>query len=439
MQAQIQNRYEIRDPLHRAIQISASEREIVDSPFVQRLRDIRQLGFSHYPFPGATHTRFIHSLGVMHLAGRVFDAIFDDKPFVSELRRLSLRSCLRLAALLHDIGHGPFSHTAEFAMPNIHALGFTDKPDRRAAHEDYTVAILLNSELALLIEQNFPFTSRHVAALIDNHIDIYDDFFMLDGIDLRPILSQCISSNLDVDRLDYLMRDSYYTGVQYGKIDVDWLISHMARHVNHQGQMALALDRRALFAFDHFLVARYHMFLMVYFNRKSVAYEALLQDYMCSAECDYQIPADLTDYKTIDDSHLWQHLLKQKHPAAQRIVNRQPVKTVFEHEGSAAEVNLDIRCRVLEASGIKTYASRCIGTCFSSLKADQLPIYVLDSAAKDGHLDVPLSSMSSAFRYGTFEICLSRIFVDRSDLSKAQDILEQFHAYGEQLPLDKNI
>ena len=134
MQGQIENRYEIRDPLHRAIQISASEREIVDSPFVQRLRDIRQLGFSHYPFPGATHTRFIHSLGVMHLAGRVFDAVFDDKPFVSSLRRLSLRSCLRLAALLHDIGHGPFSHTAEFAMPNIHALGFTDKPDRRAAH-----------------------------------------------------------------------------------------------------------------------------------------------------------------------------------------------------------------------------------------------------------------------------------------------------------------
>ena len=154
---------------------SASER-IVDSPFVQRLRDIRQLGFSHYPFPGATHTRFIHSLGVMHLAGRVFDAVFDDKPFVSSLRRLSLRSCLRLAALLHDIGHGPFSHTAEFAMPNIHALGFTDKPDRRAAHEDYTVAILLHSDLAPLIEKNFPFTSKHVAALIDHHIKLQDDF-----------------------------------------------------------------------------------------------------------------------------------------------------------------------------------------------------------------------------------------------------------------------
>ena len=142
--------------------------------------------------------------------------------------------------------------------------------------------------------------------------------FMLDGIDLRPILSQCISSNLDVDRLDYLMRDSYYAGVQYGKIDVDWLISHMARHVNDQGQMALALDRRALFAFDHFLVARYHMFLMVYFNRKSVAYETLLKAYMCSDECDYRIPADLLAYQKIDDSHLWQHLLKQRHPAAQR-------------------------------------------------------------------------------------------------------------------------
>ena len=435
MQGQIQNRYEIRDPLHRAIQISASEREVVDSPFVQRLRDIRQLGFSHYPFPGATHTRFIHSLGVMHLAGRVFDAVFDDKPFVSAIRRLSLRSCLRLAALLHDIGHGPFSHTAEFAMPNIHSLGFTNVPDRRAAHEDYTVAILLSSELSVLIEENFPFTSRHVAALIDNHIAIEDDFFLLDGIDLRPILSQCISSNLDVDRLDYLMRDSYYAGVQYGKIDVDWLISHMARHVNHQGQMALALDRRALFAFDHFLVARYHMFLMVYFNRKSVAYETLLKSYMRSDECDYRIPADLTAYKKIDDSHLWQHLLTQTHPSAQRIVNRQPVKTVFEHEGSVSEVNLDIRCRVLEEAGITAYASRCMGSCFSPLKPDQLPIYVLGSNDDGSQRDTPLSSMSSAFRYGTFEICLSRIYVQRADLEKAKAVLKSFHSYGEQLSL----
>ena len=167
---------------------------------------IRQLGFAHLPFPGATHTRFGHSIGVCHLAGIAFDSIFSDRPFRTRQRYIELRYCVRLAALLHDVGHGPFSHAAEFAMPACSELLLPAdmSENRRASHEDYTVSILLSSGLSELIEAEFGFTAFHVAALIDPGIAVEDDFFWEQGIDLRCICSQLVSSNLDMDRLDYL-------------------------------------------------------------------------------------------------------------------------------------------------------------------------------------------------------------------------------------------
>ena len=106
---------EIRDPIHGAVAVDPAERSVVDHPFVQRLRGTRQLGFSHLPFPGATHTRYNHSLGVMHLAGRAYDACFRDKPFATREARRAYRHCVRLAALCHDLGHAPFSHAAEYS------------------------------------------------------------------------------------------------------------------------------------------------------------------------------------------------------------------------------------------------------------------------------------------------------------------------------------
>jgi uncharacterized protein len=433
--AQLQKRYEIRDPIHKAIRFSSSERLIIDSPFVQRMRDIRQLGFSLYPFPGASHSRFIHSLGAMELAGRVFDRIFDDNPFTSENRKYALRSCLRMAALLHDIGHGPFSHAAEFAMPNTHQLGFIEQPNRRASHEDYTVAILLRSSLTDLINAHFPFSAKHVASLIDSKVKVEDDFFVCNGLDFKPILSQCISSNLDVDRLDYLMRDSYFAGVQYGTIDVDWLIHHMSRHEDDNGRIAMALDRTALYAFDHYLVARYHMFLMVYFHKKSVAYEIMLKEYMTSKDCQYQIPSDLEAYLRVDDAHLWQHLQSQSHPSAQSIVQRDPPKTVFERHGLSESINLKVRQLALEAEGIVSYSSRCIGECFSEPKAKDLPIYVMGSTIQGEYENTPLASMSGAFQNKTFEVCISRLYVPKHHIADAQRILKDLENHGQQMSL----
>ena len=232
--------FEIRDPIHGAVGVSGDERAVVDHPFVQRLRGIRQLGFSHLPFPGATHSRYAHSIGAFHLAGAAFDAAVRDDPFSSPARRAALRSAVRLAALCHDLGHAPFSHAAEFAMPSLHALGIAacaparvaGRLHQRASHEDYTVAILTGSSLAQTIAAHFPFSPLHVAALVSPDVDVPDDFFVDRGLDFRGLLSQLISSELDVDRLDYLGRDSYFSGARYGQVDVNWILSSLEWYVD---------------------------------------------------------------------------------------------------------------------------------------------------------------------------------------------------------------
>src|SRR6185437_1493305 len=119
---------EIRDVIHGSIAIEPAERAIIDSRYFQRLRQIKQLGFAEHSFPSATHNRYVHSLGAMHTASQAFKTIFQH-PRNPQLKGpqgakyLRFRACLRLAALLHDVGHGPLSHTTEFAMPDLKALG----------------------------------------------------------------------------------------------------------------------------------------------------------------------------------------------------------------------------------------------------------------------------------------------------------------------------
>ncbi len=151
---------EIRDVIHGSVPIEGDELKIIDSPYFQRLRQIKQLGFAEYSFPSATHNRYIHSLGAMHTASLAFRAIFGDVD--GAYRSLHLqrdspevyaryRAVARLAALLHDIGHGPLSHTTEFAMPDVRELRVPGIDQaRKATHEDYTLKIILDSGLTPL-------------------------------------------------------------------------------------------------------------------------------------------------------------------------------------------------------------------------------------------------------------------------------------------------
>jgi len=421
---------EIRDPLHGAIPVDRHEMVVIDHPFVQRLRGIRQLGFSHLPFPGATHTRYNHSLGVMHLAGRAFDACFSDDPFDSAAERDAYRHCVRLAALCHDIGHAPFSHSAEFAMPPLQELDIgaydpakvAERMDRRASHEDYTIAILTKSGLAQTISDNFPFLPEHVAALVSHEVELNDDFFVHRGFDLRCLLSQLISSDLDVDRLDYLVRDSFFTGAQYGQVDVNWLVSNMARFVSDDGRVSLALDRRALYAFDDFMIARFHMFVMVYFHQKSVAYEEMLKRYMRSEECTYELPSDLQAYRCCDDAELMAHLRTSCSEWAKRIVDLNPFKVIWEGQGPAGHAELDALQQRLHAAGIDAIAVPGPGVVYGQRKPGMPPLYVVNRQGYDKTV-VPMDEATGIFERYQDERCVGRLYVDGANRDAARAVI----------------
>ncbi len=430
------NIFEIRDPVHTSIPFDDKERQVLDHPFVQRLRRIRQLGFAQYSFPGATHTRFSHSVGVMHLAGKAFDVIFRDLPFSNHRKYRQYRYCVRMAALLHDVGHGPYSHSVEFAMPLLHTLpGFeTADPEKQAMHEEYTIAILTQTSLATVIGAQFDFTAEHVAALVDSSREVEDDFFWDKGVNLRPIFSQLISSNLDMDRSDYLVRDSLFTGVKYGQVDVSWLHNHLSRKTESNNEVCMGLHRRALYAFDHFLISRYHMFLMVYFHKKSTALEVMLKEYIQDPECTYRIPSDLEAYLYVDDADLDVHLRKSNLRVAKRVVTQDIYKVAFESHGTPEEVDLYNREQILKEEGIAVYSSTMHGSSFSLLKPGQPPIYVLGSPL-EGKGAEELHAMSSAFDQARFTASISRLFVPSEQFERARQIMNSMSVQPVQQPL----
>ncbi|MCB9766038.1 MAG: HD domain-containing protein [Alphaproteobacteria bacterium] len=431
---------EVRDPIHGAIELDERELAVVDSRWVQRLRSITQMGFSVLAFPGANHSRYLHSLGVMHLAGRAFDAAFARHPFSSDAVRRAYRACVRLAALLHDVGHAPFSHCTEFAMPPLEALPIgrpgagvyradvlQRRGARRASHEDYTVAIATCSSLAPLIAGRFPFTGQHVAALISREVEVADDFFVDHGRDHRTALSQIISSELDVDRLDYLVRDSYFSGVRYGMVDVNWLLSNMRVHED-EGRVSLALDRRAIYAFDDFMVARYHMFVMVYFHHKSVVFEEMLKRYFTGAGCSYSIPADIEAYLAVDDVQMEWHLRQADDPWARAISRREPWRRVLELHGRPEDVDLTPTLALLADAGLDTLSASSVGklsryTVFGQKRDAAPPIFVIDDARRPGEQVMGLPDATAIFDRYQDERCIARVYVAPAERERARQAL----------------
>ena len=207
----------IRDSVHGNLNISSFEKEVLDSPQMQRLRRLKQLGFINLIYPGANHSRFEHSIGTMHLAGKL-------------AKHLNLSQedteLVRISGLLHDIGHGPFSHVSESVLP--------------VPHEEITEYVIKNTTLTDKLSEKF--NVNEIANIIHG----------------KGSLGAIISGELDVDRMDYLMRDSHYTGVEYGIIDIERLISNLIL------KDELILDIKGVQAAESLLVARYFMYPSVY-------------------------------------------------------------------------------------------------------------------------------------------------------------------------------
>ena len=327
---------EIRDPVHGSIPIDDAVIPILRHDFFQRLRNIKQLGFSEYVFPGATHTRYLHSLGVMHVGSMAFERLFPNKTD-SHFKRV--KQTFMLACLLHDVGHAPLSHATESVMPTLKELNipkeFLKKGEnvkRQATHEDYTIKAIVDSSFSSSFKRVNEVYGVEFPAIVDlirgecNN----DQYFTIEGINYFPLLSQLVSSEMDCDRMDYLLRDSYFCGVSYGSYDLDWLLDNLSPVVENNQKAYLGITERAVVTFDDFLLSRYHMFIMVYFHYRSVALEKLLMRYFQTASNEYTIPADIEQYIDHDDHLLMKYLRKSTNPYAQAIVKNKIPKKIFE-------------------------------------------------------------------------------------------------------------
>jgi HD superfamily phosphohydrolase len=425
----------IRDAIHGAIEIEKHELPVLDSYFFQRLREIKQTGFAEHSFPGATHTRYIHSLGATHTITQIFQSIFSPNKLKLPAEAYKrFRALARFSAMLHDIGHGPLSHTTEFAMPEVHKLKVpgAKKSNRKASHEDYTLKILLDSPLTPILEKataHFGFTPLHIAAAIESHIEVNDDFFFekVDGqtIDFRPILHQLISSELDADRMDYLRRDSYQCGVNYGVFEYDWILSNLTFHINeNDSKCYLALGHRGLYAFEDFLLSRYHMFLMVYLHHKTVVFDEMLSNFLNDPTCDYHLPADIEQYAHCTDSHLYSHLSNSQNQWAKRIVEKRPYRMLLEtHSGipnteKAREQQERLFKKLkndLEDRNIPFIANTSVSELSKYFGKSDHTIYVRYDNLFSEPSFIPLQKCTSLFTQYPNTRAVSRLYVDEHD------------------------
>lgn len=378
---------QIRDPIHGHVRVNSSELKIIDHRAFQRLRNIKQLGFTELSFPGATHSRYAHCLGAMEVASRMFDAI-SPPGHLPEPDRQRLRQGLRLALLLHDLGHPPASHASEVAMPLVAQLPLGEKmaggePGRRADHEDYTLALLLFTDMAELIEARFgdqDIDAVMIARLLSKRGLGAEPRLIVEGVDYTPLLRQIVSGEMDADRMDYLQRDAFYAGVSYGKFDQQWLLENLTHHVV-EDRAFLALQHKAVFAFEDFLLSRYHMFAAIYHNHLSESFDVMLHRFYAEAPDEHPLPADPEAYLRCDDVSLTWALRQSKNVWAQRLVSRAAYRLLVEWDVDAVgALNLGHLTAELKGAGVEYFLgeSRGVLSKYYGQRSGQPPIYIID-------------------------------------------------------------
>ncbi len=293
------------------IPLTEIELDIINDPVFQRLKRIQQLGNAHYVFPGATHTRFAHSLGVMQIAGILGDKLKVECGWAGE-------DCekLRLAGLLHDVGHYPFSHTVE---------DFYANEARELDHETMSQRIIKQTSLKDIVNRKF--TTTEISKI-----------FLSQHRDLR--YNQILSSELDADRMDYLLRDSYHTGVRFGLFDFDQLV----RKICLAKKGYICIDYRATRAAEHYTLARFNMYAQVYSHKTIRSFDLLLRRLLHYGieENVFPEPGTLIEWMNKDDFSLFddysiltgvKRLMRSEKTVARRMaqmyINRVPLKLAF--------------------------------------------------------------------------------------------------------------
>ena len=400
-----QRTHEIRDPVHNFIKLESPERLILNCPAFQRLRDVHQLAMTYLVYPGASHKRFEHSLGVMELATRIYDTVTASENIRHESVRKLVprhgsfdhqywRRVLRMAALCHDMGHLPFSHAAEEEL----------LPDG-TRHEHLSLKVLLSPNMEHFWKE-LNISAQHVGKLAVG--PKYSSELLGDW---EAILSEMIIGDaFGADRMDYLLRDSLHAGVGYGRFDHYRLLDTLRilpREEEGSTEPALGIEYGGLQAAESLLWARYFMYTQLYFHPVRRIYDIHLKDFLRAWLPGGKYSVELSDHLGITDNEVLVAIRKAAtdsslagHAPASRIFHRNHFRRIYEK--NAADQGLNLRSVELvtaalveqfggEAIRRDTYAQRSTGIAFPVLKSD-------------GRIEVSTSSSSTLSNVPTFQV-----------------------------------
>ncbi len=311
---------DIYDDLHGVVHLETHERRLIDSPWFQRLRRIRQLGVAHMVFPGAEHTRFAHSIGVLHLAIKVAEKL------KGHLKGDEPRE-LRAAALLHDIGHFPFSHTLEAVYEDLAKPKVAEYSEPKGGGQAQGASASRSNPSGAPPQFHEMFGQRVITEtegagsittiLRDAGLDPDKVGAIVVGAHENVLLNQVVNSDLDVDQLDYLLRDAKATGSSYGQYDLDYLIECM-EVVEVGGSPMLCTRVQGLHPLEHYVLAKYFYYMCILYHKTRCAAEGILQEVASRLISAGKLPSwddvqnGLKDgaLQDFDDTYVWTEIRK---------------------------------------------------------------------------------------------------------------------------------
>jgi HD superfamily phosphohydrolase len=418
--------HEFRDPIHNFIHVTTEERKVIDSLAFQRLRHIHQLATTYLIYPSATHKRFEHSLGVMELAGRVFDIVTDEESIRHELvrefiphrsEREGWKRIVRISALLHDIGHLPFSHAAEKELL-----------PKDYSHERLTIELIERSELTKILE-SLRLTPKLIAKIAVGPKEYKTESFNI----WETLLSEIIVGNsFGVDRIDYLLRDSHHVGVAYGKFDHYRLLETIRILPKGEGdatekstEPVIGIEEGGINVAESLLLARYLMFSQVYFHPVRRAYDTHLKDFLLNWLPDGKFPIEPDSHIRMTDNEVNAGVLSsyydsksKAHKEAKRMIERDHFKLFYSSNQFYLQKNPRVTDIVFEKAKEVFGEERIRRDKYPPKKAaDIFPVYL-----REGRIipSIERSSTLSQIPIANFDY----LFVEPNQIKKANEWLK---------------